>query len=86
MGLGMARKITTGNFTVPTEIMALKPKELNCTVKVIKTFSKTTGTEIAHYYVYEVKESKDPKNSHRLKFSSGQCIGKIKGDVFCPIL
>ena len=51
----MARKITTVNFTVPTEIMALKPKELNYTVKVIKTFSKTTGTEIAHYYVYEVK-------------------------------
>ena len=51
----MARKITTVNFTVPTEIMALKPKELNYTVKVIKTFSETTGTEIAHYYVYEVK-------------------------------
>jgi hypothetical protein len=55
----MARKVTTGNFAVPAEIMALKPKELNCTVKVIKTFSKTTGTEIVHYYVYEVKECKD---------------------------
>ena len=80
----MSRKASTGKYTVPAEVLALKPKGFNCTVKAISVHSKTKGTQNVHYYVYEIVEYQDPKNPNRKKFKSGNCLGKIEGGTYCP--
>lgn len=79
----MVRPKTSGQFTVPKDILALKPKELPSTVKVIKVPTKTTGSKI-HFYVYELISVSDPKKPEKTKITSGSCIGKIEGGAFCP--
>ena len=49
----MARRSVTGEYAVPAEIMRLKPREICCTVKVMKVPSKKGGSNL-HYYVYEL--------------------------------
>ncbi|MBQ8707381.1 MAG: hypothetical protein IJ523_04785 [Succinivibrionaceae bacterium] len=61
----------------------MKPKELCCTVKVMKVPSKN-GESKPHYYVYELTSRSDPKKPGRSKTTSGYCIGKIEGNEFSP--
>ncbi|MBQ9010419.1 MAG: transposase [Clostridia bacterium] len=68
----MARPITSGTYTVPKEVSALKPKEISCDIKVIVTNSKSSGSH-KHYYVYESART-----------GTGKTIGKIEGGKFCP--
>ena len=67
-------KITTGKYSVPPEIRALKPPGIRCTVKTIHN----------GYYVYALKRVPNPKHPGWFKYESGKEIGKIEGGKFIP--
>lgn len=79
----MPRPTTSGHYTVPSEILALKPTAIPCTVKRITTTNNHNITS-THYYVYEIKSIPDPNNPGKMKNSSGSCLGKIEDNRFCP--
>ena len=74
----MPRPTTNGKYTVPKEIAALKPSDVNCFIKVIYA-----GTA-KHYYVYASDSIPGPGSSDKSKRSSGPVIGKIEGGQFIP--
>ena len=78
----MPRPSTTGRYSVPADILALKPKDIPCLVKVIST--TTNLGRRTHYYVYELISVPDTKHPGKNKQNSGSCLGKIEGGVFCP--
>ena len=67
----MARPVVNGAYSVPKEIMELKPEQIPCMVKLIPTQTQK-GTSV-HYYVYESNGK-----------GAGKTIGKIEGGKFCP--
>ena len=79
----MARPITNGKYSVPKEIDALKPSDIDCFVKVIYSGSQNVGSS-KHYYVYTAAYIPDPRYPGRGKHSSGTSIGKIEGGKFVP--
>ena len=79
----MSRPAESGQYTVPPEILALKPKEFPCIVKAISAPSKSVGS-VKHYYVYELLSVPDAKRPGKTKNNSGPCLGKIEGGMFCP--
>lgn len=79
----MPRPATSGRYTVPAKILALKPTTTPCTVKRITTPTNRNIPSV-HYYVYELKSIPDPKNPGKMKNSSGSCLGKIEDNRFCP--
>ena len=79
----MPRPAASGQYTVPPEILALRPKEFPCTVKAISAPSKAVGS-VKHYYVYELLTVPDAKRPGKNKKNSGACLGKIEGGMFCP--
>ncbi len=79
----MPRPAKSGNYTVPPEILALRPTEFPCTVKRITT-TNVRGITTTHYYVYEVVSIPDPSSPGKMKNSSGSCLGKIEDRRFSP--
>ena len=79
----MARPITSGKYSVPKEIDALKPSDIDCFVKVVYTGSQNVGSS-KHYYVYTSAYIPDPRYPGRGKHSSGTSVGKIEGGKFVP--
>ena len=69
-------RASSGKYTVPDEIRALRPMnlELPTTVKNVK----------GHFYVYFRIRVPDPNKPGKLKNASGKCIGKIEGGKFIP--
>ena len=69
-------RASSGKYTVPDEIRALRPTnlELPTTVKNVK----------GHFYVYFRIRVPDPNRPGKLKNASGKCIGKIEGGKFIP--
>ncbi|MDO4804399.1 MAG: hypothetical protein Q4A32_06230 [Lachnospiraceae bacterium] len=79
----MPRPTTSGRYAVPPHVLALKPKDIPCTVKAISAPSKAFGSTV-HYYVYEIFTVPDPRNPGKHKKNSGPCLGKIEDGMFCP--
>lgn len=79
----MPRPTTSGRYAVPPHVLALKPKDIPCTVKAISAPSKAFGSTV-HYYVYELLTVPDPRNPGKHKKNSGPCLGKVEDGMFCP--
>lgn len=79
----MARPSSSGQYTAPAEIQALKPKDVRCSIKVVHASNKHHGST-KHYYVCEDLFVTDEKNPNRKKRQTGKTIGKIEGGKFVP--
>ena len=65
----------SGNYSVPPEVRALKPKGIRCIVKKLSR----------GYYVYEYLRVDDPKNPGHKKNATGKYLGVIANGRFCPV-
>ena len=63
-----------GDYAVPLEIRALKPKDVSCLVKKID----------GHYYVYEHLRVDDPKKPGKKKNATGKYLGTIADGAYIP--